>query len=215
MSDLEERKNESTVNAKSLPGPVAAIIGMFEPHLLVTEDRRLYLACRDAIIEALDPPDAVDATLVIRYVQCCWSIERFRRAGAGLINLAQKRAVGTVIREYLGDGLDGLTPETIAEKWFTDPIIKKRAVAHLARFAVDESGIVAQAMAMRTPELVQIDEMLARTEAQALWLLRELDRRRDAAARRAPLDASRAERASEMKQIPPPVTAESSAPLQQ
>jgi hypothetical protein len=214
MSDLEERKNESAVNAKALPGPVAVVIGMFEPHLLVTEDKSLFLACRDSVFETFDPRNAVDAMLVLQYFECCWAGGRFRRAGTGLINLTHKLAVTSALREYLGGGFDGLTPEAIGEKWFTDPAIKERAIEHLARFAINEPEITAQAMAMRTPELVRIEEMLARTEAQALWLLRELDRRRDAAAKRAAFDAGRAEPIIETKQIAPP-GGEASAPLQQ
>jgi hypothetical protein len=139
---------------------------------------------KSSIVEALDPPDAVAAGLALRYTDCCWNIARHRRAAAGTINITYAAALRLILSEYAADGIDGRSPEEIARTYFSDPKIRALALAHLRRFAIDDSAITAQAFAMRSREISIIDEMQARAEIQALALLREYDRRREAAARR-------------------------------
>ena len=169
---------------------VAAAFG--ELGLLITESRDAYLHLRKTILEDLSPVGAVEVTLALRYIDCCWRIQRYQRCSAGITNLTFKAALTRILGEHATDGIEGLTAQQIADAWFSDSKIKELALRHLKRVAVDEGMVIAQALAMRSGELVVIDDMQAKAEAEALAILRELERRREAKARITALQASQA-----------------------
>jgi len=166
-------------------------IALGEPALLVTESKDQFLSFRKSIVDAIAPRDAVEATLALRYADCSWRIQRCQRCATGVVNLTFKLALKAILGEHVIDRIEGYTPQQIADSWFHDTAIKKLALDHLKRFAVDEGTITAQAFAMRSSELVVVDDMQGRAEAEALAILREIDRRREAADRLAAAQASR------------------------
>lgn len=214
MTSVNDAEQEAGRCALPLPDAAMKVVGAFTPYLLLTESLDAYRDFRDAVLDDLAPQSAVEATLAMRYIECCWKIERYRRVATGITNITYRQALIDVLREFGVEIRDNLTPEAIADKWVTDKGIRGRVLEHLRRFAISEQEISAQAMAMRSREVMQFDEMVARTEIQALAILRELDRRREVVARCAVAQLA-AERAGESTQIAPPTTGEVATPLQQ
>jgi hypothetical protein len=161
----------------------ARLIESHTPALLITESLVEYNVLKSGILEALMPRDAVEAELALCYIDCCWSISRGRRVAAGIVNVTYVVALRTMLKEYASGGveeLEGLTPDQIARAYFRDPRVRALAVAHLRSIGIEESTIAAQAFAMRAREISIVDEGQARAQIQALALLREFDRRRQA-----------------------------------
>jgi hypothetical protein len=94
------------------------------------------------------------------------------------MEMTSKAAVAALVNEFAKDGLAGLTPEQLAEGWFTDVDIRARILDAFRPYGIDEDSVAAQAMAMRSTELSRISEMRGRAEVLAAAHMREIERHR-------------------------------------
>jgi hypothetical protein len=204
MTDKENKEKGATAPVVSRPSmsPPEMMRLFGRPTLLASEDPAAYEALWGNVMRDVQPRDMVECIFVRRYVDLNWEIARFQRCTAGIINVTSRNAVGRILADLAPGGIDGHTPDRLAELWFTDARIRVRALSHLQKFQVDEDTVSSLAIAMRAGELAKITDMRARAEIQALAVLRELDRYRGDSERRAMTLINAPKKAEEMSLVP-------------
>src|SRR6266567_1384560 len=65
-------------------------------------------------------------------------------------------------------------PKSRPDEWYTDVAVKEELLELMSRYGVDEDMITAEAIALRSRELAQVDLMLASAEKRRNEMLREI-----------------------------------------
>jgi hypothetical protein len=166
------RQLEKEADLDSLLGP---------PPLLKGEDATAYQTLKIRILSAVKPEDAIEEMWVRDILDLLWETTRLRRLKAKLMNVAAHEGLKSILRPrvsflYLDDLVEGWAQR--------NPEIVTKVMLILKSAGLDEEDIAAQTLAVECDTFEKIDRMIMQTEARRHVVLREIDRRRDALARR-------------------------------
>ncbi|GEO14645.1 hypothetical protein [Microvirga aerophila] len=136
----------------------------------------------------VQPGDIIETLWVKDIVDLRWETMRLRRAQASLLMSAARVVLANLLRIEDAGLIDGIRVFTLPDllKGFADG--DDQAVAEvgrvLARRGTDWDMIMAQALVDKLNEIGAIERMIAGADARRSKVLQEIDRRRDAFARR-------------------------------
>jgi hypothetical protein len=163
---------EKETDLQSLLGP---------PPLLEGEDASTYHALKSRILSAVKPEDAIEGMWVRDILDLLWETVRLRRLKAKLMRATAHQGLQELLRPLVHNSM---LPD-IGQGWARrDPGTMKAVKDILSRAGLDEEDIAAQTLALGRDTFETIDRMIMQTEARRHVVLREIDRRRDAVARR-------------------------------
>ncbi|HZH53144.1 MAG TPA: hypothetical protein VEZ16_14830 [Microvirga sp.] len=141
-----------------------------------------------SVSAAVRPGDAIETLLVKDIVELRWEIMRLRRIQASILMTAAKSALSRLLQiEDTGPSKGGrvlTVPELL--QGFVDRDEKAIAAVEkvLVRRGKDLDAILAEAMVNKLDEIGPIERMIAAADGRHSRLLRDIDRRREADARR-------------------------------
>jgi hypothetical protein len=166
-----------------IPAKVRALLG--KPPVLMSEDITAYEDFFAFVVDAVGPKDSIEWILVKDCVDLAWEARRLRRAKAGIIDIARKDALRSILEtilqpedfEHTADRR--LEAEAKADEWYSDDVVKQELLELMLRHGVDEDVITAEAISLRSRELAQLDMMLASAEKRRNEMLREVSLYRD------------------------------------
>ncbi len=137
---------------------------------------------------AVEPGDIIEKLWVKDFVDLKWEAMRLRRIQASLLTNAAREILMNLLRMENAGLIEGVRVFTLPDllKGFTDG--DEKAVAEveraLARLGKDWDMILAQALVEKLDQVDPIDRMITAADTRRSKLLQEIDRRRDAFARR-------------------------------
>src|SRR6266566_3405887 len=85
--------------APKIPPEIRALLG--EPPLLISEDPGAYEFLLATFANAVRPTDPIEWIHVKDCVDLTWEIQRIRRAKAGIIDVARKEALRSILESIL------------------------------------------------------------------------------------------------------------------
>jgi hypothetical protein len=166
------RRLEEEADLQSLLGP---------PPLLEGEDAIAYNALKIRILAAVKPEDAIEEMWVRDILDLLWETARLRRFKTKFMRVAAHRGVHELLRPLV----DFDSAHELMLGWAQrDPETVKEVKRILGIAGLDEEDIAAQTFTVKCDTFEKIDRMIMQTEARRHVVLREIDRRRDALARR-------------------------------
>src|SRR6266567_1916377 len=127
-SDVMNSKSEVTKSAPKIPPEIRALLG--EPPLLISEDPGAYEFLLATFANAVRPTDPIEWIYVKDCVDLTWEIQRIRRAKAGIIDVARKEALRSILESILEQENLELGKGRISEAdakadgWYTCPDVK-------------------------------------------------------------------------------------------
>ena len=166
------------VKKSKIPAAVRPLLG--RAPVLRSEQVDAYEDFLALVAEAVCPMDTLEWILVKDYVDLAWEIRRLRCAKPGMIDVARKQALRSILESILERedfehaASRTLEAEVKADEWYTDVAVKEELLELMSRYGVDEDMITAEAIALRSRELAQVDLMLASAEKRRNEMLREI-----------------------------------------
>src|SRR5262249_15700308 len=161
-----------------IPAEMRALLG--KPLVLRSEAMTDYEDFLAGVVDAVGPKDKIEYILVKDYVDLAWEIRRLRSAKTGIIEVARKDALRSILEtiptpdDFEHAANRRLEAEAKADEWYNDDIVKQELMELMSRHGVDEDVITAEAIAIRSRELAQLDIMLASAEKRRNEMLREI-----------------------------------------
>lgn len=151
------------------------------PPLLPGENEADYEALKMRIMAAVKPADAIEHLYVRDVTDLQWDLLRFRRLKSHLLSSSAPSGLAALMsaRKY--------TPFNDARfaSWLNnDPKAVKEIKALLTQWGLTEQDIHAQTMVKKINEFERLERMASSVEARRNAALRELERHREAVARR-------------------------------
>jgi hypothetical protein len=163
---------EKETDLQSLLGP---------PPLLEGEDASTYHALKSRILSAVKPEDAIEGMWVRDILDLLWETVRLRRLKAKLMRATAHQGLQELLRPLVHNS----SLKELIRGWvIREPEAVKQVKQILRQAGLDKEAIAAQTLAAELDTFEKIDRMIMRTEARRHVVLREIDRRRDAVARR-------------------------------
>ena len=153
---------------------------LLDPPLLITEDRAKFTRIYEGLCEEFNHPGEVEKSIIFSMAQARFETERYARAEAAVINTCFREALANIMTEVLRD-VDEWPfeaeedAEIIAARWFTDEDTKQKISTLLRKLNLDESAIVAKAMAFAQPQLGLLQHMIYTAETRFYKALRVLE----------------------------------------
>jgi hypothetical protein len=129
------------------------------------------------------PEDVIEELWVRDLVDLTWETMRLRRRKAKLMDAARPEGLALMLKN-LTDWPATLAHEMAAAYARGEVKAKKMVDSFLENAQIDPGMIEAQTLVARLDAFATIDRLLAQSEARRNAVLREIDRRRDAAAAR-------------------------------
>jgi hypothetical protein len=142
------------------------------------------------VTSAVAPADVIEAVWVKDIVDLIWESQRLRRLKASLFMAARKRAVMRLLETH--QATPGPLPYDFRE-WCSEMVTKwlegDKAGDNEVKGLLEENGldlesVMAQALSDQLGQVERIDRMIASADARRHKVLVEIERRRDAVARR-------------------------------
>jgi hypothetical protein len=162
------------------PDPVLTQI-LGPPPILASEDARTYEALQDRVRAAMAPADVIEELWVRDVVDLMWEALRLRRLKAKLMGAAKPQALSIILGGLVADA----RRRELVDGWVAGNRRARRAVERtLTEAGLDEATVEAVTLSERLDDLERIDRMIMQAEARRHGALREVDRHRDATARR-------------------------------
>jgi len=156
------------------------------PPLLDSEDEIAFYDLADRIRAAIAPRDIIEQMLARDVADLHWESLRLRRAKASMVRTNRQRGVESLLRRF-----DPSVARQLSDNPGQDPGVLE---ALLKRNNLNMDDAHAETLIQRLDEVERLDRLIVRLEARRNNILRELDRRREAEARRAgPAPAARIE----------------------
>jgi hypothetical protein len=156
--------------------------------LALGESEQDYDSFLVAVTAAVEPGDIIERLWVKDFVDLKWETMRLRRLQASVLMSRANSILADQLRMGNAGQIDGVQVFTLPDllKGFTDGDEKavtevKRVLTHRGK---DWDMILAQALLEKLDEIGPIDRMIAGADARRNKVLQEIDRRRDAFARR-------------------------------
>jgi hypothetical protein len=172
LAPAEPPRAERHADPQSLLGPVPLLEG---------EDASAYEALKRQIRSAVAPNDIIEEIWVRDVLDLLWETMRLRRLKAKLMRAAAHEGLDKLLRpltEIFGH-------QVLISGWARrDRESVKEVNALLKQAGLDQEAIAAQTLAVKLDAFERIDHMIMQTEARRNMILREIDRHRDALARR-------------------------------
>jgi hypothetical protein len=135
---------------------------MFGPPPLVRgESEELYWKWWEALVEEHEPKGFSALVQVTDLANKQWEQNRLRRSSSALIERGLRGALANLLRPFNATGLADIhIPGQIAyDYYFGDVDEKREARENVTRCGITEDQITAEAMQMRSRELIAIDRM--------------------------------------------------------
>jgi hypothetical protein len=152
------------------------------PALLQGEDRAAYEKLLTVVTAALSPADVIEELWAYDVANCSWEISRLRRLKADLIAANLHHGVEPLIR---GEGLDLYPESKLASDWRArKPEAMEQVDSLLKCSEQGMEAVVAQTFAIELEQIERIERMIMNAEVRRNAALRELDRHREALARK-------------------------------
>lgn len=139
------------------------------------------------VASAVGPTDVIEAVWVRDIVDLIWEGQRLRRLKASLLMLARRQAVMRLLDRSHGPVRRPMTEtqRAIVNEWLAGDEHGAQHLADvLAERGLDLDSVMAQALSDRIRQVERMEQMIASAEARRQRALAELDRRREALARR-------------------------------
>jgi len=182
---------EKETDLHSLLGP---------PPLLEGEDAAAYHTLKSRILLAVKPKDAIEEIWVLDILDLLWETARLRRLKTKFMRAAAYQGLQQLLRPLVPNS----ALHDLGQGWAQrDPGTVKAVKEVLGQAGLDEEDITAQTLALGRDTFEKIDRMIMQTEARRHVVLREIDRRREALARRLREVSAQVEK-GEYAEIAPP-----------
>jgi hypothetical protein len=149
--------------------------------LLEGEDAAAYDELQRRVYSAVTPADILEEIWVRDVVDLVWETMRLRRLKAKLMQSASHEGLERLLKP-----LTGYWSNTdLVNDWVRrDRDAIKKVNSLLKQAGLDQEAIAAQTLAAKLDGVERIDRMIMQTEARRNAVLREVDRHREALARR-------------------------------
>jgi hypothetical protein len=181
--------------AEDLASHLEAIIG--PPAILPGESRERYRVLYGRIRAAIQPRGMIEELWARDIVDLVWEGARLRQFKVKLMAVSAHRGVQRLLSPLVPGrrAVEEVFPEMkstsyrseseiLAENWARgDRAAVKRVDAVLAKAGLDNESIMAATLAAKLEEIEAIDRLIMQSEARRNSVLREIDRRREAAGR--------------------------------
>lgn len=169
------------LKTQPLPPGKGLASGFGSPPLLKGEDVAAYQELADKISEAINPVDAIEELWARDIVDLFWDSLRLRRLRVKLIEGTKSEGLKRLYYRLT----DTRPSEKLLSGWLNgDKKAVHDVVTMLKRAGLDEEAITAQVIRDEIQAIEKIDRLILQRDACRNATLRELDRRRDARARR-------------------------------
>ena len=173
LAPATQLRPEEETDLQSLLGPPAFLMG---------EDGNAYETLKIRIYAAVKPEDAIEEIWVRDILDLLWETVRLRRFKARLMYVAAHQGLESILRPRV-PGM--FSVDHLVQGWAQrDPEIVKEVKRVLRSAGLAEEDIAAQTLADNCDTFEKIDRLIMQTETRRHVVLREIDRRRDALARR-------------------------------
>ena len=141
------------------------------------------------VTRAVKPTDTIETLWVKDVVDLMWEAQRYRRVKAGLLMQVGRQALTEHLTKVKGAGhVEGVRRFTVAELVTAyvegDSIAVEEVTRILRSRGLDTDMLMAQVLTERLEHIERIDRLIASADARRNRALSEIDRRRDAFARR-------------------------------
>jgi hypothetical protein len=172
LAPAEPQRAEPDTDPRSLFGPAPLLEG---------EDASAYEALNGRIRSAVAPNDIFEEICVRDVLDLLWETMRLRRLKAKLMRAAAHEGLDKLLRPLTGI----LEHQELSTAWARrDAKSVKKVNTLLKQADLDQEAIAAQTLAVKLDAFERIDRLIMQTEARRNMILREIDRHRDALARR-------------------------------
>ena len=157
--------------------------------LLEGEDRAAYLGLLDEMRRHVSPKDPIEQLYVRDVVDLTWELMRARRIKVGLLHKGQVAAIRKLLSSdprYGSGGFVGQLRNAKASVTGADPAAVgfSEGLKILEQRGISLDEINAHAYAIEREAITRIDQTMMQIEARRNFALREIERRREAFARR-------------------------------
>jgi flagellin-specific chaperone FliS len=150
------------------------------PPLLEGEDEAAYAGLLERVQEAVKPRDVLEQIATRDFVDITWEIFRLRRLREPVIIAGHADVIERMLKP-----LYGYKADDIRNAWLRgDAEAIDKVAAMLAQCSYTLDDVHARALAARIDVIERLDRMVAQAEHRRRLVIGELDRRRDALARR-------------------------------
>ena len=175
-----QSENEGHRNVAALEPELREIFG--PPPLYEGESEESYNRLHDRIRLAVLPGDVIEEIWVRDVVDLVWETLRLRRLKATLMDAAASKGVCRILLSF---GMHGATGNELSGNWGAGDADAKKEVGKLLKKAgFGKATIEAQTLSVKIDDFERIDRLIMQSEARRNAVLREVDRHRDAVARR-------------------------------
>ncbi len=149
--------------------------------LLNGEDRQAYQSLKKRLFVSVRPGDTIEQIWVYDILNFTWETKRLRGLKVKLMAASSYEGISQLLKPMV----DPNTHTDLVRKWaLNDDEGVDRVSKLLDRSFLDDGSINAQVLLIKLDALERIDELIARTDARRNSLLHEIERRREALARR-------------------------------
>ena len=180
--------------------PESNIIDLGEPPLLQGENRQSYDDLYEHFRSTIAPVDAIEEIFTCDAADATWGILRLRRFKSKLMDARASEGIKRLLAKLVdGEKLDHLVDGWIQGK----ESAVKRVDKLLAKAGFDHETVLAETLAANFQEIENLDQSLMQKEAHRNAVYREIERHRDALARRLREIATEIE-ASEIEDVTSP-----------
>ncbi len=147
------------------------------------EDATAYEALGARIRSAVEPRDVIEEIWIRDIVDNLWETLRLRRLKANMMRSSASEGLKKLLVHLQGGST--YKYDQIATGWARrDRAAVKSVEASLKEAGLTQEAIYAQTLAANLDKFERVDRMIMQTEARRNLVLREIDRHRDALARR-------------------------------
>lgn len=158
-----------------------------KPPLLLSQDRREFIALRQSLSRDIRPRDTVEQMYVSEFAILAWELLALWRCRTFVINAAFHDAVEDLVFKFAEPDEDcqarAKALRDVAVAWFTVEQAKAQVIEILRNFNLDEGAIEAEAIRRSTNELEKLDRLIASLESRRDKMLRRIREYRDGEAR--------------------------------
>ena len=179
---MSQKKSNAPAHKTALTVPSEDLSEIFgEAPLLNGEDRQAYQTLKARLYNSVRPEDTIEELWVYDILNFTWETKRLRGLKVKLMTASSYEGVRALIKPMV----DHYTCEDLTKKWALNNDAGVASVSKmLEQSFLDEGSINAQVLLIKLDAFERIDELIARIDARRNALIHEIDRRRDAFARR-------------------------------
>jgi hypothetical protein len=166
--------NKITTTSSLFP-PGIAWLFQKQPLLFGEKTREYEQVCK-SLIRSIQPQNLLEWLLLKQAADLYWDTIRLSKAKVAIINMTFLEALRLVLETIVdGEGDDrGRAVQEHVDSWYMNMEKQEATRTLLEKRLILESDIIAQAMALRQPELDRIDRSLEKTRAGLNATLREI-----------------------------------------